>query len=56
MLTQEQLWENLASLQEQLGDLGRDIHAVTGAIQNCEYLIVLCDEAPTEEPNGGGGA
>ena len=50
MLTKDQLQANLDGLREQLGDLLKDVHAVTGAIQNCEYLMTLCDEEPSEEP------
>ena len=56
MLTKEQLLENQAGLQEQLGDLQQDVIAVRGALQNCDYLITLCDEEPNEEPEEGGGA
>ncbi|KKN77076.1 hypothetical protein LCGC14_0364150 [marine sediment metagenome] len=49
MLTKEQLAGNLAALEEQLSDLTKDTHAVIGAIQNCHYLIGLCDAEPEEE-------
>lgn len=47
MLTREQLVENRDDLQEQIEAHQRDIIALDGALQNCNYLIELCK--PVEE-------
>ncbi len=56
MLSKQQLVDNLTELQEQLEshlELQEHHHknalAFQGAIQNCDYLIGLCDEEESSE-------
>ena len=44
MLSKDQLLENKAQLVAKAEQLERDWTATTGAVQNCDYLIELCDE------------
>lgn len=49
MLTKEQLVENRDALRAQIEAHQRDIIALDGALQNCEYLMELYDSEPVEE-------
>ncbi len=48
MLSKEQLLQNKAELVEKADQLERDWTSTTGAVQNCDYLIELCDEVKEE--------
>ena len=43
MLSKDQLLENKAQLVAKAEQLERDWTATTGAVQNCDYLIALCE-------------
>ncbi len=49
MLTKEQLLENQVDLEEHLEQSTRDCIALRGALQNCEFLLRLCDAEPEEK-------
>ena len=49
MINREQIEERLAQLRSDKTELVAIVHAINGAIQDCEYWLALLDETAEEE-------
>ena len=49
MITSEQIEARLTQLRSDKNELVANVHAINGAIQDCEYWLALLEETATEE-------